>query len=88
MTTTRRFVREIQLVPQREIRSRLISGNLKASEFTTRIVDEAGGLRILNSGRYTPKIWVPPLIGPALIEAETRKQFGEIRAEIMRRSNR
>lgn len=79
--------REINLIPYREIRSRLISGDLKASEFTTRIVDEGGGLHIVNSGRYTPKIWVPPLIGPAIIEAETRKQFGEIRAEILRRSN-
>lgn len=86
VTFTFENVREIQLVPDREIRSRLISGDLKSSEFTTRIVDEGGGLHIINSGRYTPKIWVPPLIGPALLEAETRKQFGEIRAEILRRS--
>jgi hypothetical protein len=33
-------------------------------------------------------MWVPPLIGPAMIEAETRKQFGEIRTEILRRSER
>lgn len=86
VTFTFENVREIQLVPYREIRSRLISGDLKASQFTTRIVDDGGGLHIINSGRYTPKIWVPPLIGPALLEAETRKQFGEIRAEILRRS--
>lgn len=79
-------VREIQLAPYREIRSRLISGDLKASEFTTRIVGDGGDAHIVNSGHYTPKIWVPPLIGPALIEAETRKQFGEIRAEILRRN--
>jgi hypothetical protein len=30
-------------------------------------------------------MWVPPFIGPALIEGETRKQFSEIRAEILRR---
>lgn len=86
VTLTFENEREIQLVPYREIRSRLISGDLKSSEFTTRIVDDGGGLHIINSGRYTPKIWVPPLIGPALLEAETRKQFGEIRAEILRRS--
>jgi hypothetical protein len=80
--------REIQLVPHREIRSQLISGDLKASQFTTRIVDESDGLHIVNNGRYTPKFWVPPVIGPALIEAETRKQFGEVRAEILRRSDR
>jgi hypothetical protein len=33
-----------------------------------------------------PKVWVPPAIGPAMIEAETQKQFGEFRAEILRRT--
>lgn len=81
-------IREVELVPFTEVRSRLISGDLKASVFTTRIVDTSGVVHIVNSGRYTPKMWVPPLIGPALIEAETRKQFGEIRTEILRRSER
>jgi hypothetical protein len=79
-------VREVQLIPYQEIRSRLISGDLKASQFTTRVVDDGTLIHIINSGRYTPKIWVPPIIGPALIEAETRKQFGEIRGEILRRN--
>jgi polyketide cyclase/dehydrase/lipid transport protein len=79
-------LREIRLVPQQEIRSRMISGTLKSSEFTTRIIDDGNELHILNSGRFVPNMWVPPLIGPAVIEAETRKRFEEIRAEIMRRS--
>ena len=79
-------VREVELRPYTEVRSRLVSGDLKASAFSTRIVDADGVVHIVNSGRYTPKIWVPPVIGPALIEAETRKQFGEIRAEILRRA--
>jgi hypothetical protein len=29
---------------------------------------------------------VPPGIGPSLIETETRKQYGEIRAEILKRA--
>lgn len=79
-------VREVELVPRREIRSRLISGDMKASEFVTRIVEGSTELHIVNVGHYTPNRWVPPLIGPAFIEAETRKQFGEIRKEILRRS--
>ena len=78
-------VREIELVPHRQIRSRMVSGDFKASAFVTRIVLVDARIHILNRGRYTPNMWVPPLIGPALIEAETRKQFGEIRAEILRR---
>lgn len=81
-------VREIELMPFAEIRSRLVSGDLKASAFTTRIVDLDGLVHISNNGRYTPNVWVPPLIGPAIIEGETRKQFGEIRAEILRRAGR
>ena len=80
------YLREVELVPNHEIRSRLISGDLKASDFVTRIVEVATKLHIVNTGRYTPNLWVPPVIGPALIEAETQKQFGEIRNEIMRRS--
>ena len=79
-------VREIVLVPYREIRSKLIRGDFKASEFTTRIVETGARVHILNVGRYTPNVWVPPLIGPMVIEAEAQKQFGEIRAEILRRS--
>ena len=78
-------LREVVLVPHQEIRSRLISGDLKASAFTTRVVDDGTLVHIINSGRYTPKLWVPPIIGPTLIEAETRKHFGELRTEILRR---
>jgi hypothetical protein len=78
-------VREIVLTPYTEIRSRLISGNLEASEFTTRVFDHGTSAQIVNHGEFIPKVWVPPLIGTAVIEAETRKQFQELRAEILRR---
>ena len=86
LTLTFDNVREVELVPSREIRSRLISGDLKASAFTTRITEVAGRVHIVNSGNYTPNLWVPPIIGPALIEAETQEQFGQIRREILRRN--
>ena len=56
-------VREIELVPQREIRSRLIRGDMKESVFVTRIVEKDARIHIVNVGRYTPNVWVPPLIG-------------------------
>jgi hypothetical protein len=79
-------VREVELVPHREIRSRMIRGDMKESNFVTRIVEVDTRIHIVNVGHYTPNVWVPPLIGPALIEAETQKQFGEIRTEILRRT--
>ena len=78
-------VREIVLTPPTEIRSRLISGDLESSEFTTRVVAQGDSAEILNHGEFIPKVWVPPIVGPAVIEAETRKQFRELRDEIMRR---
>jgi hypothetical protein len=78
-------VREIVLTPPHEIRSRLVSGDLKASEFTTSVIDHGASAEIVNHGTFIPKVWVPPIIGPALIEAETRKQFAELRAEVLRR---
>ncbi len=79
-------VRGVDLVPEREIHSQLISGDFKSYEFTTQIVEQGNRTVILNHGEYVPNRWVPPVIGPAMIAAETRKQYAEIRAEIMRRA--
>ena len=79
-------VREIELVPQTEVRSKMISGDTMPATFTTRIEERGGQLHIKHTGQYTPSIWVPPVIGTALIETETRKQYGEIRDEILRRA--
>ena len=80
-------VRRIELRPVHEIRSYLIEGDMKTSHFTTRIVDEGGTALILQHGRIVPDIWVPPWIGPAIIAAGTRRQWQEIRAEIVRRKS-
>ncbi len=78
-------MRQIVLTPYREIHSHLISGDLEASEFTTHVVDHGTFAEIINHGEFIPNVWVPPLIGPAVIAAETRKQFGQLREEILRR---
>ena len=79
-------VREIEFVPQTEIRSKMISGDTMPASFTTRIEAAGSRLHIVHTGTYTPSIWVPPVVGTALIEMETRKQYGEIRDEIVRRA--
>jgi hypothetical protein len=80
-------VRLVELVPPNIIRSRLLQGDFKSYEFTTTLTPRAEGVTIVNHGEYVPNRWVPPVVGPALIAAETRKQYGELRAEIMRRKN-
>jgi len=80
-------VREVELVPHSEIRSNLISGDMKASAFTTRIMSNGGGVtRVVNHGEFVPTMWVPPVIGTVFLEAETRRQFHELRNEILRRT--
>ncbi len=79
-------VRVVELLPMREIRSILVSGDFKAYASTTSLTPTSGGTQIRHHGEYVPKKWLPPLIGPAVIEHETRKQYLEFAAEIERRS--
>jgi hypothetical protein len=81
-------VREVDLVAQTEVHSRVVSGDTMPAEFITRIVERDGSLHIVHTGTYTPNMWVPPGIGPSLIAAETRRQYGDIRNEILRRAAR
>jgi ribosome-associated toxin RatA of RatAB toxin-antitoxin module len=78
-------VRAVELVPMREIRSSLVSGDFKAYASTTSIAPTPTGTRIVHHGEYVPKAWLPPMIGPAIIERETKKQYQEFIAEIERR---
>lgn len=78
-------VREVELFPPAEVRSRFMNGDFKDSTYITRIVQAPSGIRIVNRGRYVTGLWIPPLIGPLLVAAGIRRQFGEIRDEILRR---
>ena len=60
-------------------------GSMRKMIGTTRLIPESTGTRIVSHGEFIPNVWVPPGIGPIFIEAETRKQFQELREEILRR---
>ena len=77
--------RAVELVPMKEVRSRLISGDFKSYEFTTRIQDKGNSTLITHHGEYVPKSWLPPMIGPAVIQSQTERQYEEIIAEMLRR---
>jgi ribosome-associated toxin RatA of RatAB toxin-antitoxin module len=79
-------VRAVELLPMREIRSSLVSGDFKAYASTTSLLPTGSGTQIRHHGEYVPKKWLPPLIGPAVIEHETKKQYMEFAAEIERRT--
>jgi hypothetical protein len=79
-------VRSVELTPMREIRSDLVSGDFKAYASVTSLLPTTTGTEVHHHGEYVPEKWLPPLIGPAVIERETRKQFQEFAAEIERRA--
>ena len=78
-------VTEIRLTPYERMQSRLISGNMKKSEGTTRLIPDATGTRIVYHLESIPETWVPPVIGHAIVEFETRARFGQLLDEILRR---
>ena len=78
-------VREIRLVPQREIRARNVSGNLKHMESVMQLVAEEGGTRLHYHAEVQPDFWFPPLVGPSLVQHETAEQFSAMIQETVRR---
>lgn len=78
-------VREINLVPFKQIKERLISGNMKKMEEITKINFDGNQTHITYQANITPDHWIFKYIGHSFIEDEARKQFEEIRTEIIRR---
>jgi len=78
-------VSEIRLKPYEAIQSRMLSGNMKKYDSDTTIRREADGSRITYRVESIPDVWIPPLIGPAMVEFETRSRFRQLVEEILRR---
>jgi ribosome-associated toxin RatA of RatAB toxin-antitoxin module len=80
-------VRSVELAPMREIRSGQLSGDFKEyASLTSFSLGEHGGARIHHHGSYVPKSWIPPVIGKAMIESETRRQYEQFLTEVERRA--
>jgi hypothetical protein len=78
-------VNEIQLTPFEKMQSHLLSGNMKKSNAVTRLIPDANGTRIVYHLESIPDVWIPPVIGRALVEFETRGRFSELFDEMLRR---
>jgi uncharacterized membrane protein len=81
-----RTVRAVQLTPMREIRSTLVGGDLETLDGTTRVVERGAVTVIVNHSEYTPKAWLPPVVGASAVESETRRQYTQMLAEMVRRA--
>jgi len=78
-------VTEVRLTPYEYMHGRMLSGNMKKNESTTRLIADAGGTRVVYHLESIPEVWVPPLIGRAIVEFETRARFRQLVDEILRR---
>jgi len=80
-------VRDVEPVPFHQIRSWVTEGDMQGSSFTTTIAARGTQTWISNHGSFHSDRWIPPIIGNMVLEAETRKQFQELRIEILRRKD-
>jgi len=78
-------VTEVRLTPYEKMHGRMVSGNMKKNESTTRLIADASGTRVVYHLQSIPDVWMPPLIGRALVEFETRARFRQLVEEILRR---
>ncbi|MFO1271457.1 MAG: SRPBCC family protein [Rubrivivax sp.] len=78
-------VRAVELLPMTEIRTKLVSGDFKSFDTVTRLTEEGGDTVIAYRGEYIPNAWVPPMLGPSVIAGETKRQYGQLLAEVLRR---
>jgi len=71
----------------REIRSHVISGNVKKSDSLTRLVTEAGQVKLVYHNESIPNVKFPFDLGKEAIERQIRKQFEQMR-EMMKSMNK
>jgi carbon monoxide dehydrogenase subunit G len=84
---SRDSVREVELTPKREIRSHLLKGDLKASDFTTRIAEEGGVSRVTVHGKFVAAGLAAAVLTVEAVETQTQRNFQELRSEILRRKS-
>jgi len=78
-------VKEFHLTPFEKIQSRMLSGSMKRYAATTRLSAERAGTLMVFRAESIPDVWIPPVVGQALIESETRTGLEQLRDEIIRR---
>lgn len=81
-------VRHVTLTPETEIRSRLVSsGNLKASDFSTRVTPVDKRVRVDVEGTFVPTLLAGAVLNADNVAAQVGRQYTELRDEILRRQS-
>jgi carbon monoxide dehydrogenase subunit G len=77
-------VRDIEVLPPESMRFKGVTGNFERLDGSVNLRAEGGVTRVVYTAESVPTVWVPPLVGVAMVERATREQFGEMRAEMLR----
>jgi hypothetical protein len=76
----------VTLDPPHEFTFTRVAGNLRQMHGTWRVAGDATHCTIDYRAEIEPDFWVPPLIGPLLIERQVREQVDALVVEIHRRA--
>lgn len=80
-------VREITLAPLKEINSHVLSGSIKQADASTHLIVEGNATRIVYHSESVAASMVPAVISVKFVDQQVRKQYTEIRDEILHRKN-
>jgi ribosome-associated toxin RatA of RatAB toxin-antitoxin module len=78
-------VREIELQPIDEVRSKSIGGSLRQVSSVTRFAAAAGGTEIRHHVEFAMDTWMPSFLARPFLQHEVREQFDAVVGEMLRR---
>ena len=78
-------VREVHVKTLESLESHLVRGTLKKHDTLTQLAADGSGTRVTYHADSVAGVWVPPLLGPSVVEGEVRQQFQDIQAEVLKR---
>lgn len=78
-------IRDIELIPKREIRAHGRGGNVRQMESLMQLEATDEGTRLRYHAEVLPGFWFPPWVGTALVRHETAEQFSAVINEMQRR---
>jgi hypothetical protein len=81
------YVREVELHPYTELRSRVISGTVERADVTTQLFPKGAETRVVYRSEVVPGVWLPFGVGNAIIRRNLVEQLSMMRAEMVRRSS-
>lgn len=79
------MIREIELQPIDEVRSKSTGGSLRQVSSVTRFAATAGGTEVRHHVEFSMDSWMPAFLAQPFLQHEVREQFDAVVGEMLRR---